>query len=125
VVQLSTGAAHRRDAQQPDPCCSPDYIQRVVKAYAGNTPLSDPRLDHLAADMRGWPPILLQVGGTECLVADAELFGAAMRAAGARCEVQVWPGQVHVFGFPSTVGPRKVPEVRAALDYGSRFLLDR
>lgn len=120
VLDLSTESARRRDAEQPDPCSSPDFIERTNKAYAGNTPLSDARLDYLAADMHGWPPTLIQVGGVECLVPEAERLGATMRAAGARCEVQVWPGQVH--GFPG-IGARTVPEAKAAVAYGSQFLL--
>lgn len=119
VLQLSTESARRRDTEQPDPVSSPDFIERTNKAYAGTTPLSDPRLDYLGADMHGWPPAMVQVGGTECLVPEAELLGSAMRAAGARCEVQVWPGQIH--GFPG-IGARSVPEAKAAVEYGSEFL---
>jgi monoterpene epsilon-lactone hydrolase len=121
LLQLSAEASHRRDEAHPDPVISPNFIERMSRAYAGGTPLTHPRLDYLAADMRGWPPVLVQVGDTECLVAEAELLGAAMRAAGARCEVQLWPGQVH--GFMG-LGARTVPEARAALDYGGRFLRD-
>lgn len=119
MLQLSADAARRRDAERPDPVCSPDFIERMNKAYTGDTPLSHPRLDHLGADMRNWPPILVQAGDTECIGADAELLGAAMRAAGARCEVQLWPGQVH--GFPA-LGAKSVPEAKAAVGCGSQFL---
>jgi acetyl esterase/lipase len=78
--------------------------------------MTHPRLDLLGADMRGWPPILVQTGGLECVSGDAELLGARMRAAGARCEVQLWPSQIHGFTF------FKTPEGRAAFDYGARFL---
>lgn len=119
VLDLSAESARQCDAVNPDPFCSPDFIDRTNKAYTGDTPLSDPRLDLLAADMRGWPPILVQTGGTECIVGDADLLGAAMRAAGSPCEVQIWPGQVHA--FPG-LGAKKVPEAKAALEYGGHFL---
>lgn len=119
MIQLSAAAARERDARVPDPTSSPAFIERTNKAYAGDTPLTDPRLDYLAADMRDWPPTLVQTGASECIAADAELLGAAMLAAGAACEVQLWPGQVH--GFPG-VGARSVPEAKAAAEYGQRFL---
>lgn len=119
VLQLSAESAQRRDAHSPDPATSPNFIERTNKTYAADTPLSHPRLDYLAADMRCWPPVLVQTGGTECIAAEAELLGAAMHAAGARCEVQIWPGQVH--GFPG-VGANSVPEAISAREYGSRFL---
>jgi monoterpene epsilon-lactone hydrolase len=119
VLQLSAEAAHQRDAASPDPTISPNFIERMSKAYAGDTPLSHPRLDYLSADMRNWPPVLVQVGGLECVAAEAELLGTAMRAAGARCEIQVWPGQIHGF---SAIGAKTVPEAKAAIAYGSQFL---
>jgi acetyl esterase/lipase len=119
VLQLSAESIRRRDAEQPDPCTSPGFIERTNKAYAGDTPLTDPRLNYLDADMRTWPPTLIQLGEPECLVPEAEQLGAALRAAGVRCEVQVWPGQVH--GFPG-MGARRVPEAKAAVEYGQRFL---
>jgi epsilon-lactone hydrolase len=119
VLDLSAKAARRQDEIIPDPFVSPTFVERTNRAYVGEAPLSDPRIDLLGADMRTWPPILVQTGGTECLAGEAELLGAAMRAAGARCEVQLWPGQIH--GFVG-LGLRTVPEARAALDYGIEFL---
>lgn len=119
VLQMSAELAHARDAEQSDPSTSPDFIERTNKAYAGKTPLTAPRLDHLAADMSSWPPTLIQVGGTECLVAEAELLRTRLQAAGVRCELQIWPGQVH--GFPA-LGGSKVPEAITAREYGRRFL---
>lgn len=52
VLQLSAESAQQRDAVQRDPFCSPDFIERTSKLYAGDTPLTDPRLNYLTADMR-------------------------------------------------------------------------
>lgn len=43
------------------------------------------------------PPTLIQVGGREMMVADAEHLELMITRAGGACELQVWPGQVHVF----------------------------
>ncbi len=51
----------------------------------------------LRANKRRWPPVLIQVGDTECLLGDSERMAESIRAAGGQCELQVWPGQVHVF----------------------------
>jgi acetyl esterase/lipase len=121
MIQLSGEAATARDAERSDPTSAPVFIVRTNLAYAAGTPLTHPRLNHLAADPTDWPPILVQTGESECIAADAELLGAAMRAAGRHCEVQLWPGQVH--GFPA-IGYRSVPEARLAVEYGARFLAD-
>jgi acetyl esterase/lipase len=121
MLQMSGEAATARDAERPDPTSDPAFIVRTNLAYAAGTPLTHPRLDHFAADMTDWPPILVQAGEPECIAADAELLGAAMRAAGRHCEVQLWPGQVH--GFPG-IGYRSVPEAKLAVEYGARFLAE-
>ena len=121
MIQLSAEAAIARDARHPDPSTDPNFIVRTNQAYAASTPLTHPRLDHLANDMTGWPPILVQTGELECIVADAELLSAAVRAAGGRCEVQLWPGLGHYF---QAVGFRNVPEARMAIDYGATFLAE-
>jgi acetyl esterase/lipase len=120
MVQLSTELAHARDARHPDPYCSPDYIERTNRVFAGATPLSDPRLDHLNTDTTGWPPVLIQIGGTECLLDEVGALGTRIRHQGGHCEVQVWPGQVHA--FPMMGARISLPEADAAIDYGARFI---
>lgn len=51
VLDLTVAHARACDAAAPDPWSSPDFIERTVRAYAGQTPLSHPRLDLLAADL--------------------------------------------------------------------------
>lgn len=116
VLDLTTATVHRTDAVTRDPSISPDFVERTNLVYAGGTPLTHPRLDVLGADMSRWPPTLVQTGGLECVSGDAELLGTRMRAAGARCEVQLWPGQIHGFQF------FKTPEGRAATAYATTFL---
>lgn len=118
VLDLTVATIRRTDAATRDPVISPDFVERTNLVYANGTPFTHPRLDVLGADMRNWPPTLVQTGGLECLSGDAELLGSRMRAAGVRCEVQLWPGQVHGFQF------FKTPEGRASIDYATRFLAD-
>jgi len=116
VLDLTTATIRRTDAVTRDPFISPDFVERTNLVYAGGTPFTHPRLDVLGADMRSWPPTLVQTGGLECVSGDAELLGSRMRAAGAPCEVQLWPGQIHGFQF------FKTPEGEAATAYATRFV---
>lgn len=118
VLDLTTATAYRTDAAQADPFVAPVMIERANLAYADGTPFTHPRLDVLGADMRRWPPVLVQTGALECVSGDAELLRDEMHAAGAPCEVQLWPGQIHGFMF------FKTPEGRSAFAYGARFLAD-
>ncbi|AXB41999.1 alpha/beta hydrolase [Amycolatopsis albispora] len=125
-LDLTVASAARRDnggtpasegvaggGQQRDPFLSPAYAALCRDAYLRTTPWSHPRLDVLAADKSGWPPILLQVGDTEALLDEAQRFAASHT----RTELEVWPGQLHVFPIFSNL-----PEGRAAARRAGEFL---
>jgi epsilon-lactone hydrolase len=94
---------------------------RAALAYLLEVRVASQRLGPRNVDVGpDLPPMLLQAGGSEMLSADTERYGAAQRAAGGRCEVQLWPGMFHVF----QVGHRFLPEARAALDGVDRFVAE-
>jgi acetyl esterase/lipase len=107
-----------RDAARRDPFVPPARALECGLSYAGEFALTHRRLNVLKGDKRRWPPILIQVGDTECLLGDSERLCAAVTAAGGHCELQVWPGQVHV--FPAF--HQLIPEGRLAIRYVGRFL---
>jgi monoterpene epsilon-lactone hydrolase len=107
-----------RDAVMRDPFVPPDYAMWCGKAYAGETHLSHHRLDVLKVRKRGWPPVLIQVGDTECLLGDSERMAASLRTAGGYCDLQVWPGQVHVFHWFAPL----LPEANAAIQHIGDFV---
>lgn len=117
ALDLSASQTLRIDAERRDPLLSPVVGLRLLRGYAGDIPPNHGRLRVLEAPKEGWPPTLITVGGTECLLGDASSMAAALRSAGVPCELQVWPGQVHVFqAFPL------LPEARASIRNAGRFL---
>jgi epsilon-lactone hydrolase len=60
--------------------------------YAPTDPLVSPRW----ADLADLPPTLVQVGGAEALLDDAERYVDAAAAVGADVHLQRWPGMWHV-----------------------------
>lgn len=119
-VDISGTVARRRDAEHPDPLYPPKNFDWLLEAYAPGGSLDHPRLTVLPAINDDWPPILVQTGGTECIVADAELLGAALGEH--RCEIQIWPGQLH--GWVLLSAGRNLPEAELAFEYGARFLAE-
>jgi monoterpene epsilon-lactone hydrolase len=114
-ASFDTAAGAARRVQ--DPTCVPRGAKRLIGHYTRGADLHDPRLDVVQAAGADLPPMLIQAGGAEMMSADAELFAATQVALGGACELQVWPGQVHVFqllGF--------LPESGAALDEIARFV---
>ncbi|RHW25599.1 alpha/beta hydrolase [Nocardioides immobilis] len=91
--------------------------RRILALYAHGADPRDPRLDVIQVVGPDLPPILLQVGEHEHLLAHAEGFAAAQVAAGGVCELQVWSGLFHVFQMI-----RPLPEAREALREVERFV---
>ena len=71
------------------------------------TPLASP----FFADLRGLPPLLIQVGSREVLLSDAERFAQKARQAGVQVTLEVWPGMQHEWQFAAKL----MPEGRQAI----------
>ncbi|RZS37889.1 acetyl esterase/lipase [Herbihabitans rhizosphaerae] len=107
-----------RDKECRDPYIPPSRALECAIGYAGDTPMTHPRLNVLSSNKRRWPPTLIQVGARECLLGDSERLAKSISDAGAPVELQVWPGQVHVF---QALAPL-ISEGRAAMRYVGEFL---
>jgi acetyl esterase/lipase len=63
------------------------------------------------------PPVLIQTSSAEALYPQACQFAKQLEAAGVSVELQVWPGQVHVFQ-----ASRIIPEATEALGAVARYV---
>jgi acetyl esterase/lipase len=118
VYEMSTTAkrAHPNHAADRTGALSAfDWMMRVV--LAGADP-ADGTVSPLHADLRGLPPTLLVVSSTEVIYCDSERMADALRRAGVRCTLSVWPGQSHVF---QALGPL-VPEAGRSIAEIARFV---
>jgi len=119
-LDLTGAELDERDAARRDPFVPPARARECGRTYAGEHALTHRRLNVLGSPKRRWPPVLIQVGDTECLLGDSERLAEGIRAAGGTCELQVWPGQVHVFPAFYPV----LPEGRAAIRYVGDYVRD-
>ncbi len=72
-------------------------------------------LDHIQP---GLPPTLIHVSGCEVLLHDAQLAAQRLATAGVPVEVQVWPGQIHVFQLAAPI----IPEATRSLRQIGRYI---
>jgi epsilon-lactone hydrolase len=81
-----------------DPIHQRPMIVALATNYlgAGGDP-RDPRVSPLYADLTDLPPLLIQVGDRETVLADSTMFADRARAVGVDVELQVWDGMIHVF----------------------------
>jgi monoterpene epsilon-lactone hydrolase len=83
---------------QTDPIIHKAYLQELADAYlAGGTNGKDPRVSPLYADVRGFPPTLIQVGSAETLLDDATRFAAVLGAADVPVTLEIWPHMIHAW----------------------------
>lgn len=118
LVDATFELARERERVRRDPMISAARARRLVELYTRDADPAHPRLAFSFATGCAWPPTLVQAGGAEMLAADAEQLARSIQSAGGRCELQVWPGQVHVFQAFS----RLVPEAGRALAHAADFV---
>jgi epsilon-lactone hydrolase len=71
-------------------------------------PLANP----LHADLRGLPPVYIQVGGYETLLDDSHALAEAVRKADGEVKLDVFPEMQHVFHFLAGVAPEANDAIR-------------
>jgi epsilon-lactone hydrolase len=81
-----------------DPLIHQAYLEELAAAYAP-APIDrrDPLISPLFADLRGFPPVLIQVGSAETLLADAIRFAATAGAADVAATLEIWPHMIHAW----------------------------
>ncbi len=91
-------------------------IDHLSATYIGDDGTSPTRRDPLAsplyADLKGLPPLYVQVGGDETLLDDAARLVDAARAARVDVRYDVYPEQQHVFHFLAGTAPEADQAVR-------------
>ena len=81
-----------------DPLIHKEYLNELADAYLPTgMDRKDPRVSPLYADLRGFPPMLIQVGSAETLLNDATRFAAVAGAADVAVTLQIWPHMIHAW----------------------------
>jgi acetyl esterase/lipase len=116
-VDLACELSLAHDRLIADPYLSPAAARRVGRMVVSD--FEDPRVALMKCAWTGTvPPFLIQVGGAEVLRPEAEGFAELLTSAGVSCELQIWPGQMHVFQLLNRI----LPESSAAMRDTARFI---
>jgi epsilon-lactone hydrolase len=101
-----------------DPIHQRPMILALAKDYLGEGgDPRDPQASPLYADLTGLPPLLIQVGDRETVLADSTMFADKAHAARVDVELQVWGGMIHVFQMFA-----ELPEAHRAIASIAEFL---
>jgi monoterpene epsilon-lactone hydrolase len=81
-----------------DPLIHKQYLIELADAYLpAGMDRKDPRVSPLYADLKYFPPVLIQVGSAETLLDDATRFAAVAGAADVRVTLEIWPQMIHAW----------------------------
>ncbi len=104
-----------------DPVVQREGLLGMAAAYLGGknprTPLAAP----LHADLKGLPPLLIQVGNDETLLDDSTRLADKARAAGVNVKLEVWPEMIHVWQMFAAF----LPEGQQAVEGIGKFVAER
>ena len=104
-----------------DPVVDARLIRRMAEAYLAGRDARTPLASPLHADLRGLPPLLVQVGGAEVLLDDARQLAARAKAAGVEVTLEVWEAMVHVWHWFLPM----LDDAQAAIDRIGTFVRHR
>jgi epsilon-lactone hydrolase len=95
-LTMSSSTLASKDAV--DPIIHKGYLNELADAYLpAGMDREDPRVSPLYADLRSFPPILIQVGSAETLLDDATRFAAVAGAADVPVTLEIWPHMIHAW----------------------------
>jgi epsilon-lactone hydrolase len=81
-----------------DPIIHKEYLNELAEAYLPPVvQRNDPRVSPLFADLRGFPPTLIQIGSAETLLDDAVRFSRAVGEADVAVTLEIWPHMIHAW----------------------------
>jgi epsilon-lactone hydrolase len=95
-LTLSGSTLATKDAV--DPIIHRAYLAELIEAYLpAGVDRKDPRVSPLYADLKSFPPTLIQVGACETLLDDSTRFAAAAGRANVDVTLEVWPDMIHAW----------------------------
>ena len=105
---LEASGESARHPLGPDPFASAEFVRARGRDYVGEGgDLRDPAASALYADLRGLPPLLLQVGQVDLTRDDALRLASRAGRGGVEVTLEVYPEMVHGFQGLANAG---IPE---------------
>jgi acetyl esterase/lipase len=118
-TDLTGGGASVVSRAAVDPMVANQGLLLMAKQYAGANDAQDPLISPVFADMRGLPPLLIQVGDAEVLLDDSTRVADRAKTAGVDVKIEVWPEMVHVWHVFAKI----LPEGQQAIDRIGEFVI--
>ncbi|MBM3619214.1 MAG: alpha/beta hydrolase [Alphaproteobacteria bacterium] len=96
-TDMTASSASYTERAAFDPLVTMEGLVRWRQCYIGDGDRRQPLASPAHADLKGLPPLLIQVGGDEILLDDSRLLADKARAVGIDTVLEVWPQMIHVW----------------------------
>ncbi len=115
-LTLSGDSVHSK--KDVDPLIQPHLLEIFSKRYYGNEDPANPLISPLFADVKGFPPTLIQVGGNETLLDDSTRMAQKLNKAGVKVKLDIFEDMMHVWHFFGGI----MPEANRAIEEIGEFV---
>jgi len=118
-VDLTMSGSTLMGKDDVDPLIHKTYLEELAAAYVpAEIDRADPRVSPLFANLKEFPPTLIQVGSAETLLADATRFAAAAGTSDVAVTLEIWPHMIHAWHLWNA----QLDAGRRALESAGRFI---
>lgn len=116
-----TGASYT-SREGIDPLCTRAALAMMARGALGSTRPSDPDASPVFADVRGLPPVMIQVGESEVMMSDAIRLATHLAENRVRTSLEIWPEMFHVWPMFADILPEGMQALESASDFLQRVL---
>jgi acetyl esterase/lipase len=95
-----------------DVMAHPNFVIKHFRAYVGSSDPHNPLISPIYADLRGLPPLLMQVGEREGFRGEMQTVADNAKKAGVDAALTIYPGMWHYWHIFVNI----LPEARAAVE---------
>ncbi|HEX8289893.1 MAG TPA: alpha/beta hydrolase [Pyrinomonadaceae bacterium] len=95
----------------------PENISEFAAAYLADADAFDPYASPVYGDLRGLPPLLLQIGSTELLLDDSRRVHEKIQASGGDSALQIYDDVAHGWQMLDGLVPEAADALRQAADF--------
>ena len=104
--------------QGKDMLFTKQWVKDIAGMYLGTQGSPrDPYTNPLYADLKGLPPIYIQVGGDELLLDDSTVLAERAKKAGVEVRIDIFPGMQHTFQMAVGRAPEATDAVGRYVDW--------
>lgn len=102
-----------------DPIHQKQMLEVMARVYLGDAAKArDPLASPIHGDLRGLPPMLVQVGEREVILDDSRILVERAKAQGVDATLEIWDGMIHVFQLYAD----ELPEGAEAIGHIGSFI---